>query len=387
MLKASKSAKPKRFHKPAGRKATKQPMSKTLSYHIEHMDPLGQGVAKQNSAVTFIGKTLPGETLTAQVVSSKKGVSFAQLKQVEEPALNRIPASCEHYDQCPGCHYLHTDYHSELGYKKQALAKLLAKLAVSEEDIQVIAAPKRDGYRNRIQLHYRGNSIGLVDGMTDKIVEIPHCQIIQQEIKPALTALYQDRSWSKGRSRQGHCELYLKNEVVNVEWNERYAHGGFTQVFAAMNEQLCARVTEYIQREAVESVLDLFAGDGNLTEDMCADGQVKRIMVDYSADNHRDNFFPLDLFAEDALKKFQSKCKDKHFDALIVDPPRKGFSALSQWVKKYKPKLLVYVSCNAATMARDLANLSTPFTMETVELLDLFPSTYHFETISFVRFK
>jgi 23S rRNA (uracil1939-C5)-methyltransferase len=357
-------------------------------------------VIKQNGEVVFVAKTLPDETVTAQIVKKRKGVAFAVLKNVDEAAANRVEASCSHYDQCPGCHYLHTDYDSELLYKKQALRKLFHQLPVNEDQVEVLAAPKRNSYRNRIQLHYRGNKIGLVDGMTDQLVEIPECQIVRSELQTPLAALYQDRSWAKEKRQQdgqkrpntGHLELYLKSdtegqEIVSTEWNGRYAHGGFTQVYDEMNELLCQQVTGYLSSIDVISVLDLFSGDGNLSHDVCANEDVTRTMVDYSADNHSDDYYALDLFAEDALKQFQRAHKNKAYDVLLVDPPRKGFPDINAWVKKYKPKHLVYVSCNATTMVRDLMSIESKFRIEKVQLLDLFPSTYHFETICYLTLK
>jgi len=369
------------------RRGPSKPSSfKAQSFYIESIDPLGQGVAKSDDGITFIAKTLPREKVLAQVVKKKKGVSFAVLKDIEEKADNRISPSCQHFDDCPGCHFLHTDYASELVFKTKTLTRLLEKLKVGEENITVVEAPQRDGYRNRIQLHYRASAIGLIDGLSDKIIEIPHCRIIRDELKPGLAALYLDRSWCENNPGEGHCELYFKDGNVTQEWNSSYAHGGFTQVFEDMNNALCATVAKYLQRSSVTSLLDLFAGNGNLSRQFAEVENTTRTMVDQSAANGKD-FYNMDLYADNALVDFRKQCSETRFDAILIDPPRKGFPALSSWVKTFKPKKLVYVSCNAATMVRDLINLNTAFSIDQVELLDLFPSTYHFETICFISFK
>ena len=92
------------------------------------MDPLGQGVSKQAESITFIEKTLPGESGSARLRKLKKNVRFAQLESLEVTADNRTDADCEHFAQCPGCHYLHTDYLSELKYKQAALQRALGKI-------------------------------------------------------------------------------------------------------------------------------------------------------------------------------------------------------------------------------------------------------------------
>ena len=194
------------------------------------MDSLAQGVFKDDSQVTFIAKTLPGETGTARLIKSKKRVRFARIDSLEKTAGNRIDSQCAHFGQCPGCHYLHTSYDDEVNNKKSTLDRCLQKLDYDKERIKVVKAPNRLGYRNRIQLHYRGKSIGLIDGLSDEIIEIPACKIVRNELRPVIEALYSDRSWSTEHRGSGHCELYLNRGDLNVQWDKPYAHGGFSQL-------------------------------------------------------------------------------------------------------------------------------------------------------------
>jgi 23S rRNA (uracil1939-C5)-methyltransferase len=356
-----------------------------MPFVIESMDPLGQGVFKENGNIGFIAKTLPGETGTARLIKAKKGVKFARLESVDAPSPARITAECAHFNECPGCHYLHTSYDNELLFKEQSLAHLLQKLTASSDVLEVIPASQRLAYRNRIQLHYRDNKIGLIDGLTDTIVEIPHCKILREELKPELDKLY-NKEWTKTHKKEGHCELYLKDDTFSLQWNTDYSHGGFTQVFDAMNERLCAEVNHFLQTHSPATLLDLFAGDGNLSNAYADKHPVRRIMIDTSPNAHPD-FISMDLFAEGALKRFQPKCREKTFDTLLLDPPRKGFPEINAWVKQYRPKNLIYVSCNPATLARDLLSLKSSYSINKVLLMDLFPGTYHFETVVFLTFK
>lgn len=368
----------------------KQPSLKKIPFVIQELDPMGQGVAKDNGKITFIAKTLPGETGVARLYKTRKGVSFAQMEKLEVISNERIEPECPHYKNCPGCHYLHTDYEHEIAYKKQALEKLLRKLEIDSDKLRVVAAPQRLAYRNRMQLHYRHKYIGLIDSLNDEVMEIPECKLIREELMPAMAQLYADKSWSHENKGGGHCEIYLKDGEVNIEWNKPYAHGGFTQVNDAMNHVLCAAVNSYLAQNDVSTVLDLFAGDGNLTNKFAESKTVVRKMVDTYADTFVDNghedFIQIDLFDESALAAFQRICKQKEFDVIVLDPPRKGFPDLNRWVKKFKPKKLIYISCNTATMARDLENIEGKYTVDQVELMDLFPSTYHFETIAYLSF-
>lgn len=353
---------------------------------------MGQGVYKSDNKINFIAKTLPGETGTARVLKSKKGVAFAALQELDIRASNRIEAECPHYSQCPGCDYLHTDYQSEITYKQLALDKLLSRFFPKEMPVEIISAPRRTAYRNRIQLHYKNSEIGLIDGLTNTLVEIPECKILREELKPMLKTLYQDRSWSETHKGSGHCELYLNRGEVTKSWNQPYAAGGFSQVFNEMNQALRESVARYLPPGQLCSLLDLFAGDGNLSDLIVNERNVHRVMVDYqfpetAVDSSKQNLLAIDLFDEEALKRFQRQCKIKQFDVLLVDPPRKGFLQLNTWIERFKTKYLVYVSCNPATLARDLDNLDGKFTLDHLMLLDLFPGTHHFETVAFLSLK
>ncbi|MEH6549952.1 MAG: hypothetical protein V7744_08205 [Pseudomonadales bacterium] len=363
---------------------------RNIEFLIERIDGLGQGVTKSTAGTCFIPKTLPGETGTARIHKTSKGVSFANAISIDTAAPNRIEAECEHFADCPGCHFLHTGYDSELKYKHAALTNLLRDLPVKPEQIAVEPAPDRLHYRNRIQLHYRHKYIGMIDGDNDQILEIPNCKIIATELQPAFDALYADKEWSKTHTGGGHCEIYYTEGELRTSWNQPYAQGGFTQINEAMNSTLCEQLIAYANKGPITTILDLFSGNGNLSEALLKDTESQRTMVDSYSDPQNtpsNNFHNLDLFDPSSLKSFVRKHPDSKFDLLIVDPPRKGFPALSDWVQKYQPQQLIYVSCNAATMARDLKALEGSFVISDACLMDLFPATHHYETIVRVEFK
>ena len=150
---------------------------RTVEFEIDHIDPLGQGVSKTDGVITFIAGTLPGESGTATVYKRAKGVQFARLDTLTRAAENRIEPICPHFKTCPGCQFLHTDYESELSYKKAALARHLVNLEIGEGEIEVVSAPHRLDYRNRVQLHYRHQYIGMLDTVANEVLEIPRCKI------------------------------------------------------------------------------------------------------------------------------------------------------------------------------------------------------------------
>jgi 23S rRNA (uracil1939-C5)-methyltransferase len=134
----------------------------------------------------------------------------------------------------------------------------------------------------------------------------------------------------------------------------------------------------------VTCLLDLFSGTGNLSNTF-ASSDGKRVLIDSYFDTsdkvRPNNFHQMDLYDELTLPGFTRKSGSSGFDALLVDPPRRGFPDLHRWVKKIKPRYVIYVSCNASSLVRDLRNLDTRFRFKSIQLLDLFPATSHFETL------
>lgn len=373
-----------------------------IDFRIEHIDPLGQGVYKSETTdssddkdrkITFIKKTLPGETGTADVYSEKKGVRFARLIEVKEPSAERQVPECVHYQQCNGCDYQHTSYERELVYKKQALARHLFKFP--KIDITVHGATRRLHYRNRIQLHYdkRKKLLGLLDEQ-QQIVPVPNCLIIAPSIAFELRALYAENAWMHLLAKeppQGHIELYAKENDkreghnVQLSINRPYANGGFTQVNFEMNEKL----RSWVQKKAdaiippKAMVYDLFGGNGNLT----AKFRNSTLVVDKYRKapdaNAHQKFYSLDLYDKTAIKslialKAQGIARPNW---LIIDPPRSGMKNLIDFLAEFKPDGFIYIACQATSFTRDTAPVLKNYELESVELFDLFPSTQHFETI------
>jgi 23S rRNA (uracil1939-C5)-methyltransferase len=365
-----------------------------VDFVIDHLDPLGQGVskridAKNKSTITFVPKTLPGEQGKAHVIKSAKGVEFAALESLTKTSTQRIDTECPHYARCSGCDYLHISYSDELAFKKAALLFLLRSFNLKEDSIEVMGAPERFGYRNRVQLHYRHKYLGLIDANSDQVLEIPQCKLVSSLIKAKMDEMYSDKNWSVHYSGRGHVELYEKNGSVQMEWNQPYASGGFSQVNTAMNQRLRDWLVNYFAKIELSALLDLFSGNGNLSDALIKDRAVQRQLIDTSPwpeSAPNEQYLQLDLYDDEALPRFLRRAKLKEADVMLLDPPRKGFASLVQWSNQLKPKTIAYVSCNPVTLSRDLQTLmkeqkKTDYQISRVVLLDMFPGTHHFETV------
>jgi 23S rRNA (uracil1939-C5)-methyltransferase len=358
-----------------------------ITFKIDHMDSLGQGVSKESDKITFISKTLPGETGEATIVSEKKGVRFATLDNISSKAPTRIEPQCSHFNQCPSCHFLHTSYEQELHYKSINLERLFKKM--THPPLKITPAIRRVQYRNRLQLHYdlKTRQLGMLDVKNQQIAPIPQCMIGTSAVTEELKKLYMNDSWTqlidKSQPLKGHLEIYEGDHQVKVAINRPYADGGFTQVFEEMNQLMKNIIQNWSQKINTTNLLDLFAGNGNLSEKI---NYSKRLCVDLYSRQTPESFLSQDLYAEDALKKVTTHLRQKDFktSTILLDPPRSGFKNLNEWLGAFSPQHVAYVSCDPHTLVRDISSLKN-YRISELHLLDFFPSTFHFETLAFLE--
>lgn len=350
---------------------------------IDHIDPLGQGVFKQDEKVYFIPKTLPGESGEFVINKKSKGVHFGTCLKLTYESPERIEPKCSHFTNCNGCHFLHTSYQNEVSFKLKSFEKILYPLQKQQElpKVEVVSSGERFGYRNRIQLHYDSQKqvLGFKQKHSNDIIPISKCLVASSTIQAKLIELQKNRSWltllPPKAPVKGHLELYEKNNEVSLHWNQKYAALGFSQVNQLTNNLLLEKIPQLLPSENLH-VLDLFGGEGNLVSNLSTKSSLS---VDLYPDGKKKGaFFHLDLFQDNALEIF---CREHNqsFNTIILDPPRSGFKQLDEWVKYFQPNDILYVSCQPSTMVRDLGNLLSSYTIDTIYLIEFFPGTYHFE--------
>lgn len=374
-------------------------MANNKSFKIEHIDPLGQGVSKIGDKITFIPKTLPGEEGECIVHKSKKKIEFARIEnpdKLTQVSPIRIAAECEHFDSCSGCHYQHTTYEEELILKKESLLWQLRPLQsqISDDLSETITShgsSVRLGYRNRIQLHYNKkiNKLGFIK--SNDILEVPFCKVSHPLVTNKLQELYKDNNWLKLVQKEpnsGHIELYLQDKEVQVHVNKRYAHGGFSQVHSEMNIKMLELINDHLDKidKGNSPVLDLFGGSGNLTKSV---KNSKVYVVDatpfkFINVSEHQQYVEVNLYGKSALEELTKKV-NQQIDIMLIDPPRSGMKNLDTFLNKYRPKHLIYVSCQLSSLIRDLGSSLHSYKISKIHLVDLFPSTYHFETVMFLE--
>jgi 23S rRNA (uracil1939-C5)-methyltransferase len=365
-------------------------------------DSEGRGVCTQeNGKIIFVEGMVPGDIGLVQTQEIFKNFDLGLLLKREKSSPERITPSCEHFENCGGCQFLNIPYAMELEHKKSNLQSLVQKMLKIPLNFpfNVIPAPTREGYRNRIQLHYNEKQVGMVHKNKKELIDQKNCLVadpqIQQFIQQNAT-----QAWpilKNEKLKQGHIEIAVHPSGVSIAKNKAYAHDGFSQVYPAMNEQLLEylnhNVYKHLDKNIPWNCFDLFGGNGNLS----FFPQFKHAFV-YEAflskttrQQPPTTFIKSDLFREShyALKQLKLKNIHQQNNILVIDPPRSGFQQLADWVKVIAPSEIIYISCKADTCFRDIAKIfstqSGRYKISEIALFDFFPGTKHYETFVHIK--
>lgn len=366
----------------------------------------GSGLARIDGRVVLAPFVMPGEKVR---IDAGEGVN-AHLLEVLDPAPERIAPLCPIFARCGGCHYQHAPYEFQLARKAEILREQLRRVGKIDYtgDIGVVSGPEY-GYRNRVQVHIENRQLGYLAARSHDLVPLTgDCPIASPRINQALAAMRARLNDARFPRFLRSLELFTNETDVQVnvvesaqplrkdffEWCESVAAleyptalGTFRvspRSFFQVNRFLIEKLVETaIAGAAGDSALDLYAGAGLFAAPL-ARRFASVTAVEGGSSAARDlehNTAGASVHAEHSrVETFLADLKSAP-DFVLADPPRTGLGKETvAHLNRLAPKQITIVSCDPATLARDLAAL-TGFTIETVTLVDLFPQTFHLETV------
>ena len=369
----------------------------------------GEGLARIGGRVVLAPFVLPGE----QAVLRLGKDMHAETLEVLKPSAHRVTPPCSLFSKCGGCDYQHAPHDFQLARKVEILQEQLArvgKIRFDGEIKSISAAPL--GYRNRAQFHLQGDKIGYMAAGSHTLVPVEsECPLLSPRLNQALAAMRERLSNPKFPRFAHSIELFTNEAEVQVnvlqadkpmarwfyDWCESVvaleyetAHGTFRvspQSFFQVNRFLIDELVQAAVGDAEgEVALDLYAGVGLFTLPLSR--KFKSVTaVESGIGSARD----LEVNAESAGVKaviHRERVEDflqratKAPDLVLCDPPRAGLGkTVVKELNRLAPPRITMVSCDPATLARDLALLKD-YRIEKLILADLFPQTYHIETIT-----
>jgi len=391
---------------------------------IEKLDHFGNGLARIDGKIVFVPKTIPGDIVEIDIIKDNKKFQEGQvISYIEkQPRYSMCPYS----NICGGCHLIDLKYDAQLKYKENKVKELFKKVLNIDIDIKDVISENNYNYRNKISLHLKNNKIGFYSEESHNLVEIDECVITDKEINLVIKNLkdiVKDSDIEEVMVRN-HNGILLdikgkinKEELLNsfgyvevIYLNDKLIKGeGFVisnildkkfkvsrKSFFQVNNEVCAKifnsVRNYIKGKGHKKALDLYCGTGiigilisDLVESVTGIEVVKDAVINAN-DNKELNSINNINFICDKVENRINEFND--IDLIIVDPPRSGLDSKSiDNILRIGAKDVIYISCNPNTLVRDLKELTTLYDIKEVSIADMFPNTYHVETIVFLSKK
>jgi tRNA/tmRNA/rRNA uracil-C5-methylase (TrmA/RlmC/RlmD family) len=363
----------------------------------------GDGIGRIDGQVCFVSGGLPGDTLRVRETRRGKNALWAEPIEVITPSPDRCAANCPCFGRCGGCQWLHFAYPAQAEWKRRIVQDTLARLGGVQTDLEWHEdAALRLGYRTRAELHGDGSMLGFFTAGTHDIIDIPECPLCHPRLNAALKLLRDTHI--KGTATvtvnpEGDETLvwthFVKRAIkdrfpmANTPDDDTRArfmfdgvpvvNGAFAQSSLLLNRTLTPLVHGMIGKAS--SLLDCYCGSGNLSL-----GLADRMRV-CGIDHNREAVKATHPFApgayvpggEDRMAEYLNR---NEWDVVLLDPPREGAKALTPALARCGARAIVYVSCDPATLARDLKFLTTAgWKVTRTAAVDMFPNTAHIETV------
>jgi 23S rRNA (uracil1939-C5)-methyltransferase len=396
-----------------------------LTYGGEAMGRLPDGRA------IFVPFGLPGEHVRVRLTQDKQNFARGELLEVLTASLERIDPKCKHFGKCGGCHYQNQSYENQLHAKTEILRDQFQRIGKIENPPvkPIVPSPLEWNYRNHIQFHLTAEGkVGFVNSKGNSVFPIEECHLPETSIDSFWRELQfeSNKDVERVSLRAGQNEelmVVLESEsfetpeleieadvsvvhlfdehpvviagreyfVINVLGKDfRVSAASFFQVNTKMAEKMVEYLIAKLPVSMSTTLLDVYCGVGLFSKFFAANcQQVIGIETAESACEdfvvNLDEFDNIELYegaVEEVLPGLAGRLDSSTF--VIVDPPRAGIErhALDAIIS-IKPQIIAYVSCDPSTLARDAARLILGgYRLVEVTPFDLFPQTYHIESIS-----
>ena len=398
--------------------------AKCVEVLIERIDNFGRGLGYIDGKVCFVPNALPGEVVDVEITHSNKKFIEANVLNYITKSSERLEIKCPFYSSCGGCQFLNMSLDKENEYKTDKVKNLVKRIGGIDEDlVEDCISVNEYNYRNKVTFHVHLNKIGYYEEKTNTLVEIDNCMLLRDEINATIPKLKEIVEHSENNIKEimVRCANTNSNIMVNfigevnnldgvedffddVFVNDKLVVGNnlistigrfefkvspksFFQVNGKMVEVLYNEVLNYCIENKPENVLDLYCGTGTIG--IYISDEVNRVLgidmstssINNALDNREINKIKNVEFICSKVEDYIDKIIGKH-DLVVVDPPRAGLDKKTvEYLKKISSKAIIYISCDPATMARDLRELSDTYKVTSIKPFNMFPKTYHVESV------
>lgn len=417
-----------------------------MVFHIKELANGGKGLSHtEDGKVAFIKGALAGEEVEAVVTGGKRDYVEADTTRVVSPSVHRVEPKCPEYDNCGGCDLMHLSYAEQVRAKAAWVDRAMHRVQ-GMPPAKTLASAREFGWRNRVSFQVRRGGVGFFKRTSNEVVRLGACPIAYKSISDQLPGLNEALSRYAGRevlwaeclaakdqgpmltltlrrdvrmnpqikrnlrsagrqagaavvrlARGGWIEELTPSDQTGVRYYkdaalEMFAFPGlFSQVNFGINRELIGIVKRAAKDLKPGTLLDLYAGSGNLSLPLAAEGwQVNAVEASQAAveimnwQGRRNGLLERmqmrSMDAGEALAELSAQ--SQRFDMVVLDPPRAGAKGMMPHLVSLEPKRIVYVSCHPAALARDAKILAdSGYRPLELHALDMFPQTSHVEAV------
>ena len=396
-----------------------------MEVKIEKLDNFGRGITYLNNKICFVENAYPEEIVEIEIVKENKKIIEAKTIKVITKSNNRVESKCPYSNICGGCNFSNLKYEEELIYKTEKVKDLISKYTGLTNIVEDTNYINEYNYRNKIVLHGKDNKLGLYEESTNDVVEIDKCLLVNNKINEIIKILKEENisieeALIKTSNDEKEVLVSIKGKINNIDklkdkctvliindelkttnssiitnigkYKFYESEKSFFQINKDLTEKLYDEALKIVEKVKPNKLLDLYCGTGTIGI-YVSEFSNEIIGIDYNKSNINDANKNKELNNLNNISFICDKVENqidnfKDIDMIIVDPPRKG---LDQKTKEYlntiKAKHLVYISCDLITFSRDINDLLENYEVEYIKPFNMFPKTYHCESIAVLERK
>lgn len=354
-------------------------VGRELELEIERLAAGGDGVAHVDGLAVFVPLAAPGDRVRARITRVEKRFARAEIESILVRGPARREAPCPYFGRCGGCTWQHLDEaeqsRARIAIVREALVRIAHRDALPE--IEHVPSPAAFHYRSRARIAWARRRVGFRARASHEVVDIETCAVLDAATETELSRV-------RARPPRGEGELEIRGYGENLQVSGRTLAVGPSAFFQA-NRPLWERWQSLVLEACGrgERACELYCGVGFYTQGLVE--QFARVIAVERSPAARDarKNARTDVFEEACEDWAPRELVAFAPELVLLNPPRSGCHQLvSDAIRAAKPSRIVYVSCEAATLARDIERLGADFRIARVIVLDALPQTHHVEVIA-----
>lgn len=352
-----------------------------IELRIDALVAGGEGIGRHQGFAVFVPRTAPGDRVLARIVQGKKRWARAERVEVLEPGRARREAPCPYYGACGGCSWLHVDERAQSEARLEITRSALERLGgfAALPALESIESPVSLGYRARARVAHDAGRVGFRARGSHEVVDIERCLVLDERTQAALAFL-------RAHPRRGAGEVEIRgfaDSIVAGGHSYHVSPGVFVQANGALWDRWLDAVLEACGSGGC--AVELYAGMGFYTAAL--ERNFASVVAVERGRGARDarrntNARVIDASVDDWAPRHLGALSP---DLVLLNPPRTGCTAeVIEAIRACSATRIVYVSCEPATLARDLARLGDDASIERILVMDALPQTHHVEVIAVI---